>query len=96
MYSRTFPISAASSRILSAETFFTAKRIKKFTNSKRAKPARATRPILQSKKKSMRMISEVSSRPWKTIITARVATSPTLSIVLVVTDVISPRLFSLK
>ena len=44
----------------------------------------------------MTMISDVSSSPWKTIMIARVATSPTASIVFVVTDVISPRLFSLK
>ena len=59
-------------------------------------PAIAVNPILQSNVKSITVIKRDSKRPFKVIITTRVATSASASIVLVVILVIVPKEFSLK
>ena len=59
-------------------------------------PAREISPILTSKANMNRATTTVVILPCRTIMIARVAISPTCSIVLVVTDVICPRLVSLK
>ena len=81
---------------LSSETSLPALCILELIRKKISTPTAEIKPILQSKHKIIRTIIEVSNIPCVVSMTTRVATSPSDSMVFVVTEEISPILFELK
>ena len=88
--------SSVSHTTFCSESFLPAFCITELTPKKISTPAAAISPILQSKINSIRMIIDVSRIPCMVSITTLAATSPSISIVLVVMEEISPILLELK